>query len=34
MGSYVKKASTDMAIGAVKGDKDKVTKTFWYVKSN
>jgi len=26
MGSYVKKASTDMAIGAVKGDKDKVTK--------
>ena len=26
MGSYVKKASTDMAISAVKGDKDKVMK--------
>ena len=26
LGSYVKKASTDMAIGAVKGDKDKVKK--------
>ena len=26
MGSYVKKASTDMAIGAVKGDKDKGNK--------